>query len=278
MRLPRERKGYAASESREGMAAAIASGIWATDPAPIEDRVGTVRVLRWLPPKDLRGRMIHFHGGGYRIGCPEMDGPYAAALAKACGIEVIVPQYRLAPEAPFPAALNDALEVLWGTMADRPLVISGASAGGGIAAALALLGRDEGRKMAGLVLHSPWLDLRVNAPSYWSNAESDALFSADSAKLAAESYLQGEEPTHPAASPLLGDLAGLPPVLITAGTGEVLIDDDTSFHAALLAAGVTSGLLVINGMAHIAPTRDPLATGAAECFAAVVAFVNGLTA
>lgn len=277
MRLPRERKGNAAPDSREGVAQAVASGIWATEPAPVEQCVGTVRVLRWVPEEDLRGRMIHFHGGGYRQGCPEMDGPYAAALAKACAIEVIVPQYRLAPENPFPAALNDALEVLWGTMADRPLVISGGSAGGGIAAALALLGRDEGRKMAGLVLHSPWLDLRVIAPSYWSNAACDEMFSAESAKLAAESYLQGEDPTHPAASPLLGDLAGLPPVLITAGTGEVLIDDATRFHAALHEAGVPSHLLAIDGMAHIAPTRDPSATGAAECFAAVVEFVNGLT-
>ncbi|MEO7247549.1 MAG: alpha/beta hydrolase fold domain-containing protein, partial [Novosphingobium sp.] len=247
-------------------------------PAPVEDRVGTVRVLRWLPAAASRGRVIHFHGGGYRIGCPEMEGPYASALAKACGVEVIVPQYRLAPESPFPAALNDALEVLWGTTADRPLVISGGSAGGGLAAGLALLARDEGRKVAGLVLHSPWLDLTVTAPSYWHNAESDEMFSTESAKLAAELYLQGEVPTHPAASPLMGDLAGLPPVLITAGTGEVLIDDATHFHAALQEAGVPSRLLAIDSMAHVAPTRDPAATGAGECFAAVVEFVNGLTA
>ena len=276
MILPRERKGHAAPDLRSGMAAAIASGIWATERAPIEDHIGTVRVLRWLPDRPARARVIHFHGGGYRIGCPEMEGPYALALALACQVEVIVPQYRLAPEAPFPAGLNDALEVLWGTEADLPLVLSGGSAGGGLAAALALLARDEGRKMAALVLHSPWLDLTVSAASYAANAASDALFSAEAAREAAQLYLQGHDPAHPAASPLLGALAGLPPVLITAGTGEVLIDDATRFHAALQAAGVPVHLEAIDGMAHVAPTRDRDGTGAEQGFAAAVDFINSL--
>lgn len=283
MILPRERSGYPAPEgiaaARAASAAAVAQRRWVTK-RPVESAtIGTVEVLRVLPEGGaLRGRMIHFHGGGFRMGLPEMDAPFAEALADRCGIEVVLPRYRLAPENPFPAGLNDALEVMWGTMADLPFIISGNSAGGGIAASLALLGRDEGRKMAGLALHSPWLDLTTRSPAYRDASIADPLFSKDSATTASELFLQGHPADDPCASPLLGRLEGLPPVLTTVGMGEFLYDNATRFHAALEAAGVPSHLLAVEGMEHVAISRSPDAQGAAEAFAATVDFIEVLLA
>ena len=278
MTLPPEREGYDAPpvivERRVLMAQALASGVWNTSPPPIAEQIGPVPVLRWLPEGTPRGRVIHFHGGAYRMGCPEMEGHYACALARDAGVEVIVPRYRLAPEAPFPAALNDAFAVLDATADDLPLILSGGSAGGGLAAALALLAREPGRELAGLVMHSPWLDLTVSAPSFDKNAASDTLFSRAAAELAAELYLQGQSAGDPYASPALASLAGLPPVLLTAGTVEVLHNDAVVFAAELEAQSVPCRLLVIDGMEHVAITRSRDAVGSAESFAATVDFVN----
>lgn len=279
MTLSPERQGYDAPpvimERRALMAQALASGVWNTSPPPLAELIGSVPVLRWLPEGEPRARVIHFHGGAYRMGCPEMEGHYACALARDAGVEVVVPRYRLAPEAPFPAAINDALAVLEGVGDDLPVILSGGSAGGGLAAALALLARDAGRDIAGLVMHSPWLDLTVSATSYDGNAASDTLFSRSAAELAAELYLQGHSPRDPLASPAFANLAGLPPVLITAGTIEVLHDEVVSFAAALKAQDVPCRLLMIEGMEHVAITRSRDAVGSAECYAASVEFVAG---
>ncbi len=278
MNLPPERPGYPApaevAARRDGMKQALDAGIWATEPPATVETIGGVRVLRWPPQGAPRARVLHFHGGGYRMGCPEMEGPYALALARDTGVEVISPQYRLAPEAPFPAALNDAWAVLQSTGDDLPLIISGGSAGGGVAAGLSLLARDAGRQIAGLILHSAWLDLTVSAASYTANGASDPLFSREAAEQGAELYLQGHSPRDPHASPGLAQLAGLPPVLITVGTGEVLYDDATAFAAALTAQGLPNRLLALEGMEHVAVTRNPDATGSAETYAAVLAFIE----
>ena len=116
MSLPPERTGHAApadlAARRAGLAAAVAAGMWRTDPAPQEVMLGGVRCLRFSPSGPARGMVLHMHGGAFRIGCPEQMGPFAADLAARCGVEVICPAYRLAPEAPFPAGLNDGWAVL----------------------------------------------------------------------------------------------------------------------------------------------------------------------
>lgn len=266
MILPSERPGHPAppeiAASRAAMAEALAR--WATDPAPEVMRIGGVEVLRWSLEGAPRGRVLHFHGGGYRLGCPEMEGPFALALARTAGVEVLVPRYRLAPGAPFPAALGDGLAVLTAVPDDLPLALSGGSAGGGLAASLALIAT---RPLAALALHSPWLDLTVTAPSYAANAESDALFSHASASLAAQLYLQGHDPRDPLASPLFGDLSRLPPTLVSVGTGEVLVDDATRLARA---AGKRVRLLAIEGLEHVAVTRNMASTGAAKVFTATV--------
>lgn len=240
--------------------------------------LGGRQILRFRPEGPVRGHLLHFHGGGYRLGAPEISAPFFTRLAAACSIEVIAPRYRLAPEHPFPAASVDALAVaaaLRDEIGDAPLIASGDSAGGGLAAGLtaATLARG-GPRIDALVLHSPWLDLTVSAPAYEANAASDALFSRASASEAADAYLQGFDSRHPLASPLFADIAGFPPTLITAGAGEVLLDDALRFHAKLGAAGVAAQLLAVEGMEHVAVTRPGDKAGAAQAFSRTVVFVT----
>jgi len=281
--LPRERSGIAApadlTARREGLAAAVRSGIWQTHPAPSELRLGGVRCLRFAAPNGSRGTVLHLHGGAFRIGCPEQMGPFAAALAARCQVDVICPAYRLSPEHPFPAGLSDAWAVLTALLAQdhSPLVISGDSAGGGLAASLTAMTDRLERQPAGLVLLSPWLDLSVSNPSYAANAARDPLFSAESAQVAADLYLQGHPATDPLASPVLAAANHFPPTLINVGTGEVLLDDAVRMAARLQSAGRPVQLQRIDGMDHVAVTRGLSLPGSAETFDAVASFVDGLS-
>ena len=133
IQLPSERSGHAPSEDlaqrRAGLAAAIAQGVWRTDPPPQEVVIGAVRTLRFDPPGPSRGLLVHMHGGAFRIGAPETVAPFASALARRCRVSVICPAYRLAPEHPFPAALVDGMAVI-DALRDRteiPLIVSGDS-------------------------------------------------------------------------------------------------------------------------------------------------------
>src|SRR5690606_19647662 len=143
--LPPERSGRPAppdlAERRAQMGTAIAGGAFRTAAPPLEEDFVGLRTLRFKPPGAPKGRMLQLHGGGFRIGRPEFEGPFSEALAQRCGVEVIVPQYRLAPEAPFPAGLNDALaalEALRREAGDAPLIVGGDSAGAGLAASVAV--------------------------------------------------------------------------------------------------------------------------------------------
>ena len=278
--LPAERTGHRAlpdlAQRRAAMETARCAGAWTVSAPPEEIVLGGRRALRFKPQGAARARMLHMHGGAFRLGCPEIEGPFVRALADRCGVEIIVPAYRLAPEHPFPAGLNDALTVLRACPRDVPLILSGDSAGGGLAASVTLLALAEGVKLAGLVMLSPWLDLTVSAASYQANALNDPLFSQESAASGAVLYLQGQDPETPLASPLFADLTGFPPSLISVGTGEVLADDAAAMHQRLCAAGVASQLCMIDGMDHVAVVRGMALPGSAQTFAVVAAFVDGL--
>jgi len=275
--LPPERAGYPAppelAAQRVALAAAVASGVWQTEPAAEPIDLAGVLVLRFRAPGKPRGTVLHFHGGGFRLGCPQQVGPFAAALAARCEVNVICPAYRLAPEHPFPAGLNDGWAVAKALISSgaKPLILSGDSAGGGIAAGVAALVQS-----AGLVLLSPWLDLTVSSRSYRAHATSDPLFSTQSASAAAALYLQGTAADHPLASPLHGPVVGFPPTLINAGTGEVLADDARKMYSALLAAGIDAQLLMIEAMDHVAVTRGMDLPGSAETFAALANFIANI--
>jgi monoterpene epsilon-lactone hydrolase len=282
--LPRERQGYPAppdlAQRRAQLAAAVTAGAWRTAGSRSNTTLAGCRVLRFGPSGAVKGRVLHLHGGGFRQGAPECEGPFAEALAAGCHVEVVVPQYRLAPEYPFPAGLSDALkclEALREEAGDGPLVVSGASAGAGLAAGLGILAATGAAAgIQGLVLLSPWLDLTVSAPSYSTNGATDPLFSTEAAQIAADLYLQGLDAHHPLISPLHATITAYPPTLISVGAGEVLLDDSRRFHEKLQGLGSHSVLSVIEGMDHIAAVRGFGLPGAAETFSRVTDFVQAL--
>jgi acetyl esterase/lipase len=194
-------------------------------------------------------------------------------------VEVVVPEYRLAPEHPFPAGLADAFACLEALSeeAGTPLIISGDSAGAGLAASVGVLVSSGSTfRIDGLMLLSPWLDLTVSAPSYTVNAATDLMFSREAAESAADLYLQGFDRLHPLASPLGAVLSGYPPTFISVGAGEVLLDDSLRFHEKLRAAGLSCILHVIEDMQHIAVVRGLELPGAAEAFARIASFIDDI--
>jgi monoterpene epsilon-lactone hydrolase len=275
-----ERTGEAAAPDllaiRDAITSAVDAGVWATTPPPQEITIAGIRALRFIPNGESRGTVLHFHGGGFRLGCPEQVGPFAAALAARCSVSVICPAYRLAPEHPFPAGLSDGWSVLHELEAldNLPLILSGDSAGGGLAASLAALSTSNTFRPAGLSLISPWLDLTVDSSSYQQNAASDPIFSAASAREAAQLYLQGHSPDDPLASPLCGSANGLPPTLINVGAGEVLLDDAKLFHNKLIAEDIPTQLHIVKDMEHVAVTRSFVLAGAKETFETLVSFIS----
>lgn len=285
--IPPEREGHAPpadlAERRAMMAGAAGAGHFATKRPAVEETVGGVRTLRVSPEGGKpSGYLLMLHGGGYRLGLPEQDAAFAERLADRCNVEVVLPAYRVAPEGPFPAGLNDALTALKGIAAragNAPILVGGDSAGGGLAASLAVHCAAAGTpKIAGAVLLSPWVDLTVEAKSYKDNAASDPLFSEEAATTASGLYLQGLDPRHPLASALFADLAGFPPAYVNAGTGETLRDDAVAFHQKLEAAGGTSRLHLIPDMEHVAVCRGTDLVGSAESLEAIVAFIDGILA
>lgn len=263
-------------QKRDMLATAVRSGALPLPNGQSVVHIGGVRTLRFGAAAPKGGTVVHFHGGGFRQGQPEMIARYAAALAEAADVEVFCPAYRLAPDHPFPSGLNDAICVIAKLAAispERPLFVAGDSAGGGLAAAATLLCISDGVRIAGLVLHSPWLDLTISNPCYRANAASDELFSEELATEAARQYLQGHPASHQLASPLHGDVANFPRTFISVGTGEVLYADALSYHDRLVAAGCAVEICAITGMGHVAITRDLALTGARQVMDKTVSFI-----
>ena len=207
----------------------------------------------WVMPKDQRrtGVILYLHGGGYTCGSLEYAKGFAAALASECGVRVFCPAYRLAPEHPYPAALDDALEsyqyLLKKGYEPGQILLAGESAGGGLIYCLCLRLKQLGMALpCGLVGISPWTDLTGSGDSYRENREKDPSMTPELLQFYAKCYT--ENPANPLCSPLFGDLTGLPPSLLFVGGDEVMLDDTRALHEKLLAAGCRSSL-------HIAPER-----------------------
>jgi len=186
--------------------------------------------------------VIHFHGGGYCVGSANTPRSWAAHLSARTGCRVVLPEYRLAPEHPHPAALQDAravLKALSGELTPGSVVISGDSAGGGLALALVLSLRDEGRKLpAGCVLLSSWLDLGLDRRAAPDLVRQDVILTPDWLDACARAYAAPDSWADPPVSPLRAAHAGLPPLLIQAGTSELLAPDAELLAASASAAGV----------------------------------------
>lgn len=199
--------------------------------------------------------LLYLHGGGY-IACSPRTHRAVTSLFARKGFHVFAPDYRLAPEHPFPAAVNDARAV-YGALLDTGssparLVVAGDSAGGGLALALMLSLREHGMPLpAAAALFSPLTDLAGTGASLICNSRSCAMFHGERIAKGAELYLAGADPRTPLASPLYGDLRGLPPLLIHVGADEVLLDDSTRLAQRACDAGVQVELRIWPVVPHV---------------------------
>lgn len=203
----------------------------------------------WVIPKDERrqGVILYLHGGGYACGDLEYAKGYGSTLAVRCGIRVFSPAYRLAPESPFPAALEDALEsyqyLLKKGYDSRQIALCGESAGGGLIYALCLKLKEDNLPLpGGLIAMSPWTDLTSSGQSYETNREADPNMTVEQLQFYTRCYTT--DPKNPLASPIFGNLEGLPPSLIFVGGDEIMLSDAADMHKNLLEAGCKSKLVV----------------------------------
>jgi epsilon-lactone hydrolase len=233
-----------------------------------------------IPPRDRPGRGVLFlHGGAYVIGSARLYRELTARLARACGARVLVPDYRLAPEHPFPAALEDALTVwewlLAGEQSADRMLLAGDSAGGGLALATLLELRDAGRALpAAAALLAPWTDLTASGSSVKENEARDPYLPARLLRPVAELYLAGADPRDPRASPLFGDLRGLPPLLLVASPDEILRDDTVRLAAAARSRGVEVTVELWPRMPHVFPLFARLVPEGRRAIAGIGAFAE----
>jgi acetyl esterase/lipase len=209
----------------------------------------------WLRPRraaaNANATILYLHGGGYCLGSPATHRALTSHLAQAAGLAVFAADYRLAPEHPFPAALEDAVAVYRSLIETGPVAIAGDSAGGGLALATALAAKQRQLAIpAALVLFSPWVDL-TNAANLAKAPPGEAILSTAWAYAYARHYLAGSDAGVPLASPIHGDLHGLPPTLIQCGTDELLYGQAVRLHDALRNAGVAAACEVAPERWHV---------------------------
>lgn len=226
--------------------------------------------------------LLYLHGGAYVFCSPKTHRHLVAALSEAAGMMAFALDYRLAPESPFPAAVDDAVAtyrwLLDQGFAPNRIAVAGDSAGGGLTVAMLVAARDAGLPMpAAAVCLSPWADLTITAESFVSKASLDSL-TGDRLRRLGQLYLNGTDDKHPLASPVLADLKGLPPMLIQVGTDEVLFDDSIHLEAAAEAAGVETELEIWEAMIHVWHYYHPMLEEGREAIARIGEFVRAKTA
>jgi monoterpene epsilon-lactone hydrolase len=217
------------------------------------------RPAEWIRPAGARtdAALLYLHGGGYVIGSPRSHRHLAEAVARAGAISCLLPDYRLAPEHPFPAAVDDAVAAYRWLVQEKGIApgrvaIGGDSAGGGLTVAALVAIREAGLVLPGAgICLSPWTDLTCSAASYDTRAARDPLITLPGITVMARAYLGATDPRTPLASPLFADLRGLPPLLIHVGSEEVLLDDASRLAERARAAGVDGTLEVWEQMIHV---------------------------
>ncbi len=222
--------------------------------------------------------VLYLHGGGYLFGSPKTHRQVLIAMAKAFQAPAYGLDYRLAPEHPFPAAVEDAARAYQWLLGRHPgadIVLGGDSAGAGLAIATAVGVRDAGLKLPkAIVAFSPYSDLAVTGESVETNAKSCAMFTPRGIREAAAMYLAGADARDPRASPLYANFAGLPPMLMFASRHEILRDDTLRLAERASAAGVKVELVVRDRLPHVWPVFVALLPEAREAFATVSAFAE----
>ncbi len=200
--------------------------------------------------------VLYCHGGGYSTGSSLYARTLTTKLASSTSMDVLSFDYRLAPENPYPAALEDAMKawdylMLLGYGA-RDVIVAGDSAGGNLALALVHKLKEEERLLPrGLVLMSPWTDLTSSGKSHKTRGEVDPVLDAEYLERMITNYAQGRELSDPFISPLFGDFKGFPPVYIQVGDNEILLSDSVSLHKKLIQANVSAKIDVFKGMWHV---------------------------
>ena len=239
----------------------------------------------WIHPADSSDfptapdkAIFYTHGGGYVTGNCVDHRMHVAKFVQATGVGVLLYDYRLAPEHPFPAAIQDTL-VAYRWLLDQQvlpenIIIVGEFAGGGLCLASLLAIREEGLPLpaAGVAL-SPWTDLTCSGASYRTNAKKD-ISTLGSWEVWGSYYVGSNDPTHPWISPLYGNLHGLPPVLIVVGDHEILLDDSRQFAEKAKAAGVDVTLRVWKGMVHCFPLFAPMFPEASQAWAEIITYLK----
>lgn len=198
-------------------------------------------------------RIVYLHGGYYCFGSPRTHAGHVARLANLCGTTVFSADYRLAPEHPYPAALEDAVSAFKSVTAEAgsPPALAGDSAGGGLSLSTAIALRDSGGAAPpAIALISPWVDLTCTSPSIRLNASRDALLKPGYSERCALAYASGMDRSGPALSPLNADLEGLPPTLVHVAGDELLVDEGEALTERLAASGVEVEHRRFEGMWH----------------------------
>lgn len=200
--------------------------------------------------------VLYLHGGGYVIGSVRTHRQIAGNISRAAGARVLSLDYRLAPEHPHPAAVDDAAaayrHLLDESIAPQRLAIAGDSAGGGLTAAALIALRDAALPLpAAGVMISPWLDLTQSGESMVSKAGADPMVQREGLQKMADAYVAGADPRAATISPLFAELSGLPPLLVQVGTAETLLDDSTRFAERARTAGIAVDLEVWDDMIHV---------------------------
>jgi monoterpene epsilon-lactone hydrolase len=232
----------------------------------------------WVEGAGADLTMLYLHGGGYFACSAETHRPVTAGFAQQ-GLRVFVPNYRLAPENRFPAALDDATAVYRGLIDQgilpHEMVVGGESAGGGLALSLLVATRQAGRRLpAAAVVFSPWTDLAATGESVRGNEKRCAMFHAEGVEKAAALYLGDTDARNPLASPLYADLAGLPPLLIHVGADEVLLDDSRRLAERARSAGVRTELKIWPVVPHAWQLAYPFMPEARQSITEAAAFLK----
>ena len=250
----------------------------------IDMKTGAIRVQRVATDKSRADRhVLYLHGGAYMAGSPAHYRHFSWRIADALHANIWMLAYRLAPEHPYPAALDDASEA-YAHLADTAgdysrLFVMGDSAGGGLALALLLRLRDEGRRLpTAAVAISPWTDLALTGASLKLNADADPMLTTEPLPELAELYLAGLNPRSPYASPLYGDTTSLPPVLIHVGSDEILRDDAVRMAEKLIRDNPKSRLEVWPRMPHCWHLLAPVVPEARQAIQEIAAFVAAIEA
>jgi len=243
------------------------------------DAAGVPAEWVWVEGAAAERTILYLHGGGYVVGSINTHRGLAGRIAKAADARVLLIDYRLGPEDPFPAAVDDATAA-YGWLLDQgiapgSLSIGGDSAGGGLTFATLIALRDAGTKLpASAFALSPWVDLEGLGESMTTKTEEDPMVQKDGLVMMGQLYLGGADPKTPLASPLYADLTGLPPMLVQVGTAETLLDDSTRIAEVARQAGVQLELDPFEEMIHVFQAFAPALPEALDAIEKIGAFVK----